>query len=94
MTDQILLSGISPTELSELIVRGVQEEMLKLLKQLEKPENKKGGYLSTKEACEFLKCSSTKLWRLRKEGKINSRKFGRNVLYKQDELEDFISKPG
>ena len=92
MTEQILLSGITPTELQKLIISGVKEELEKLLTKPEATEQKHQSYLSVKEACDFLKCSQTKLWRLRKHGKLNSYKFDRSVLFKVEELETFISK--
>ncbi len=93
MTEQILFSGISPSELSELIIKGVKEEFEKLVKQPQQQTKKEEDkYLSVKEACEFLKCSTTKLWRLRKEKKLNSYKSGRNILFKKNELEEFINQ--
>ena len=91
MTEQILLSGITPIELQKLIVSGVKEELEKQFKKTEITEQKQQGYLSIKEACEYLKCSETKLWRIRKAGKLGSRKFGRNKLIKLQDIEDLLS---
>ena len=91
MTEQILLLGITPVELQKLIITGVKEEIEKLLTKPEITEQKQQSYLSVKEACDFLKCSQTKLWRLRKHGKLNSYKFERSVLFKANELEAYIS---
>ena len=48
-------------------------------------------HLTQKEASEFLKCSITKLWRLRKNGKLKGYEIGRSILYKKSELEDLIN---
>ena len=55
------------------------------------PNNYLNEHLTQKEASEFLKCSITKLWRLRKNGKLKGYENGRNILYKKSELEDFIN---
>ncbi len=91
MAEQIILSGITPIELQKLIITGVKEEIEKLLTKLDTTEQKQQSYLTIKEACEILKCSETKLWRLRGKGKINSIKSERRVLINSDELEAYLS---
>ena len=90
MENQILLSGITPTELKELIINGVKEELSNVLTKPEPPKEVESGYLSVKEACEFLKCSTTKLWRYRKNNKLSSHKFGRSILFKKHDLENLL----
>jgi excisionase family DNA binding protein len=48
-------------------------------------------FLTIKEACTFLKCSETKLWRLRKYKKLKSYQNGRGILLKKSELENYIN---
>jgi excisionase family DNA binding protein len=91
MTEQILFSGITPIQLSQMIVNGVREELGKIFnsKNNEKKQEE-DEYYTIKEACKFLKCSPTKLWRLRKKGKFESYENGRGVLLKKSDLEYYI----
>ncbi|GEM_PF-386149 len=91
MNTQILLSGITPLELKDLIIEGVKEELSKTLIQPETSKKEDDGLLSAKEACEFLKCSSTKLWRFRKSNKLPTKKCGRNILFEKKDLENLLS---
>lgn len=91
---QIVFSGVSPEQFVKQIVEAVKKEVIL---HIEKPQPSKLDeveFLTTKEACDFLKCSPTKLWRLRKNGNIVSNGAGRNNLYKKKDLENFILKRG
>lgn len=91
MSEQILFSGITPVQLTEIIISGVKEELLNLISfQKKEKVTKNEEYLTIKEACVFLKCSETKLWRLRKNGKLESYENGRGVLLKKSDLQDYI----
>lgn len=93
MESQILFSGVTPTQLSEIIVNGVKEELGKLLKQNIKEEKPvEDEYLTIKEACRFLKCSETKLWRIRKAGKLKSTDNGRSKLIKKSDIEQYLNE--
>ena len=48
------------------------------------------GYVSVNEAIEAGYGSRTKLWRLVKQGKLPAFKNGRNVYYKQEDLEALL----
>jgi len=90
MENNILFTGITPDDLSQLILKGIREELCKLnLPQPQAPIDNE-IYLSQKEAADYLKCSTVKLWRLRKKGVLKSHQLGRNVLYKKNDLTDFI----
>lgn len=90
MDTQILFSGITPQELRDLILEGVKEELSKTLIQKEPPKKEDKNLLSAKEACEFLKCSTTKLWRFRKSKKLPAKKCGRNILFEKKDLENLL----
>ena len=47
--------------------------------------------LTQKEAAKLLKCSTTKLWRLRKERKLKFYMNGRIILYKKRDLDEYIN---
>ncbi|MFH4969415.1 helix-turn-helix domain-containing protein [Gaetbulibacter sp. M240] len=91
MNTQILLSGITPLELKDLIIKGVKEELSKTLFKPEPAKKEDSSLLSVKEACEFLKCSTTKLWRFRKSKKLQAKKCGRNILFVKKDLENLLS---
>ena len=91
MNEQVLFSGITPIQLSQMIINGVREELNNILSS-KKDEQiiKEDEYYTTKEACSFLKCSETKLWRLRKQGKFKSYKNGRGILLNKSDLENYV----
>ena len=91
MNEQVLFSGVTPTQLSQMIINGVREELNNIFstKKTEQ-KSKEEEYYTTKEACSFLKCSETKLWRLRKQGKFKSYKNGRGILLNKSDLENYI----
>ena len=49
-------------------------------------------YLTTTEACELLRTSESKLYKMTSMGKIPHRKFGRKLLFIPSELIEFIEK--
>lgn len=91
MNTQILLSGITPLEFRDLIMEGVKEELSKTVMIPEPTKKENDNLLSAKEACEFLKCSTTKLWRFRKSKKLPTKKCGRNILFEKKDLENLLS---
>jgi excisionase family DNA binding protein len=48
--------------------------------------------LTQEEAARTLRISKTSLWRLRNRGKIRTVLIGKRVLFRQEELEKFISE--
>ena len=91
MNEQVLFSGITPIQLSQMIINGVREELNNILSSKKDEQNlKEDEYYTTKEACSFLKCSETKLWRLRKQGKFKSYKNGRGILLNKSDLENYV----
>lgn len=92
----IIFTGISSEELIKQIVEKTKEEVVKLL-VIQKPKEQNCNeeeYLTQKEACEFLKCSSTTLWRLVKQNKISPVKSGRKNLYLKSQLTNYLRKEG
>ena len=47
-------------------------------------------YLSANEACEFLKIGKTKLFRLKKEGRIPFIRIDRSIFFDRDDLIKFM----
>lgn len=84
---------IAPDELIRTIVDELKKELKHyLVLNTNQEKSKEEEYLSSKQACEFLKCSSVKLWRLRKEGKIPFEKCGRTILIKKEDLKNYLSQ--
>jgi excisionase family DNA binding protein len=91
MNEQILFSGVTPVQLTDIIVNGIKEELGKIFnsKKEEQKLNEDENY-TIKKACDFLKCSETKLWRLRRSGKLKEYRSGRRILLKKSELEGYL----
>ncbi|NRB61386.1 MAG: helix-turn-helix domain-containing protein [Winogradskyella sp.] len=51
---------------------------------------KKDVFITSKEACEILKCSSVKLWELRRSGVLKTYHFGKNIRLKKSEVYHLI----
>lgn len=93
MIEQVSFVGTTPAQLIEAIVRGVIEEFKKLTYTQQAESNEQiDEYLTIEEACKFLKCSDTKLWRLRKDKTLKGYENGRSVLLKKSELEEYLNK--
>jgi len=91
MNEQILFSGVTPVQLTDIIINGIREELGKIFNSQKKEEKQsEDEYYTIKKACNFIKCSETKLWRLRKNGKLKGYKNGRGILLKKSDLEDYI----
>ncbi len=91
MNEQILFSGVTPVQLTDIIINGIREELGKIFNSQKKEQKQnEDEYYTIKKACDFLKCSETKLWRLRKNGKLKGYKNGRGILLKKSDLEDYI----
>ncbi len=56
------------------------------------PAEKKPEYLTRKATAEYLNISLSTLWRLTKEGKLKSYAVGKKVMYKTNEVQNFITK--
>jgi excisionase family DNA binding protein len=67
------------------------EELKQHLEQKQKEEAVAFTYLTTAEACSFLKICRKTLYKFRMEGKIRYSKIGRKVLFKQTDLEGFVN---
>ncbi|MDY0085928.1 MAG: DUF3853 family protein [Bacteroidales bacterium] len=75
----------TPEELASLIQKSVSEEFRKMPQPVLKPDSE---YITRIEAAQKLKISLPTLWKITKEGKINSYKIGTKVLYKVHEVEN------
>lgn len=91
MAEQVLFSGTTTDLFMEKIISGIMEEVKKIYPQKTENKNQTDEFLTVKEACAFLKCSETKLWRLRKKGSIKDYKNGRGILLKKSELEEYLN---
>ena len=93
MMDQMTFTPIAPSELISTIVEELKNELKKYLVQPSKEkQSDEEEYFNTKQACDFLKCSSVKLWRLRKEGHIPFEKCGRTILIKKNDLKLYLAR--
>lgn len=54
-----------------------------------KPEDR---YLTSNEACDFLRCTRMTLYRFEKFGKIHPRRLGSKLLYSFNELKSLVEK--
>ena len=72
----------------------IESMIIEKLDQLQSCENiiNDSSYISEDLACRILKRSKTTLWRLRKQGIIPFHKYGGRILYKIDDIEDFINE--
>ncbi|WP_298895742.1 helix-turn-helix domain-containing protein [uncultured Psychroserpens sp.] len=92
MSEQVLMSQITPAELARLITEGVRDEVAKLMSinRAEQTQESEEEFLTIKEACNYLKCSTAKLWRLRRDGEIPYITSGRTILISKSDLDSFI----
>jgi len=83
MPSEIFLNGITIQQLAEVLVPLIYPQLgeeLKTKKELLTPE----------EACDFLSCKRTSLWKHTKSGKLKSYGLGNRVYYKREELLEAI----
>lgn len=75
-------------------LQALLEAVAELKNQVEQSKTKEDvalTYLTTKQACTYLKVCRKTLYKFRMEGKIRYYKPGRKVMYKQTELDAFIN---
>ena len=80
MSTQIFLNGITIEQLADAIVLSLS----KTTTSEEKPTE--NDILTREQACTFLSCNKTSLWKYTKSGKIKSYGIGNRVFYKRHEL--------
>lgn len=80
-----------PKAKKQQVILALLEDLKQQLEQKQKEEAVALTYLTTAEACAFLKVCRKTLYKFRMEGKIRYSKPGRKVLYKQTDLEAFIN---
>ena len=86
MTNLIITS---PEDLRSLI----NESIAMALRKMPQPKVKNDTeYITRIEAAQKLKISLPTLWKITKEGKINSYKIGTKVLYKVHEIENVANQ--
>lgn len=59
------------------------------ISEVKQPEPKN---YTEKEAADFLRCSSTTLWRLRRSGVIKYRRVGNRIIYTSRDLQSFLER--
>jgi excisionase family DNA binding protein len=79
----------TPENLRSLIHESVSDAFRKMPLPVIKPDSE---YLTRIETAQKLKISLPTLWKITKEGKINSYKIGTKVLYKLHEVENVASQ--
>jgi len=67
------------------------DDLKKQIEQSKTNEDVALTYLTTKQACAYLKVCRKTLYKFRMEGKIRYYKPGRKVMYRQTELDAFIN---
>ena len=88
MQKATLLHNSSPEELTEKILKGVDEK-LNQLKEIFQPK-KPTEYLTRTEAKELLKVNLSTLYKWTKKGKLKAYGIGNRVYYKRHEIEQII----
>ena len=87
-----MIHEMSPSEIKELIAE-VLGEVLGKVQQTKEGEGQ-AGFLSAVEAAKFLGISLTKLYLLRKEGRLSEHRIGRKLYFEKSALETLIRKGG
>lgn len=91
--DRIVL--LNEIDLDQLLKRAVFQAMGELREtDLPTPKPEPEKLLTTQEACKFLRCSKPTLHRMKKNGTIPFIRFGKNIRYKQSDLEKLIETKG
>jgi excisionase family DNA binding protein len=54
-------------------------------------ETKMSGFLTNKEAADFLRTSEVTLWRLRRRGSLPFNRIATKILFRRSDLERFIA---
>ncbi len=81
--NQILLQGITPEQLTEKFLKGVDERIRELVNEPEKPRE----YLTRKEVAERLCITLPTVHSWINKGILNPYRIGNRVLFKSDELD-------
>lgn len=48
--------------------------------------------ITTNEAAQYMRCTRAFLWKMRKEGKLQSLSAGKKVLFERSAIESFLNK--
>jgi hypothetical protein len=85
MTNSILLSNVSPVELTELITNIFRTQLNELKKELQ-TQNANDDLLSREQTLELLQINSSTLWHWTNKKKVICHKFANKSYYKRSEL--------
>lgn len=83
---QVYIYPISPTELKEQFLNGMDLKLKSFLEQYSLPKKEEDELLSVEETLKFLKCSKQALWNWRKNGILPSYRLGNRVYYKKSDI--------
>jgi len=78
--------------IKELVRKEIESQLIVLKQQVLEKENTPDNLVEESEAAAILKRSKTSMWRLRKDGMIPYHRYGKKVMYRQSDLNDFINK--
>lgn len=81
---------------NETDIKKIVNDIVNELKKNEQPieEQPQERLLTSAETCAFLRCSKPTLHRMKKNGTIPFIRFGKNIRYKQSDLEKLIETKG
>lgn len=78
---------------SENDLKKIVADVISELQKLEPSEQKKEEKLFTSnEACEILRCSKPTLHRWKREGLIDHVRIGRNIRYRESDIEKIMNR--
>jgi excisionase family DNA binding protein len=83
--------SVSP-KLKEIIEATADAVVKRALRQHSAPPNSR--LLNVKDACAYLCCARSTLFRLEAQGLLVPKRFGRKVLYDRDALDTYIKNGG
>lgn len=88
MKESVLLNNVSPDELIQIILDGVQAKIDKLKEAFQPKEPTE--YLTRKEVIELLHVDQSTIWAWTKRGKLISYQISNRIYYKRSEVEQAI----
>lgn len=80
--------------MSDVDIQKIVANVVENLKPDEPVKEREETLFTTKEACEFLRCSKPTLHRWKKEGLIPFVRIGVNIRYRESDLKKIVEKKG
>tara|TARA_R110002033_G_scaffold160508_2_gene196843 strand:+ start:2383 stop:2670 length:288 start_codon:yes stop_codon:yes gene_type:complete len=83
---QIYIYPISPSELKDQFLNGMDLKLKALLEQYPNTKKDDDELLTVEETLKFLKCSKQALWNWKKSGILPAYRLGNRVYYKKSDI--------